>query len=82
MSEGLKKMGIETRELENSLTIRGGQPRAATIDPRNDHRIAMAFTTLALSTDGTTIVNAQCVGKSYPLFWEDIENLGADVTTR
>ena len=82
MSEGLKRMGIETRELENSLTIRGGQPRVATIDPRNDHRIAMAFATLALSTDETTIVNARCVGKSYPLFWQDIENLGADVRTR
>src|SRR5208283_3984999 len=30
MSDGLKQMGIETRELENSLTIRGGQPRAGT----------------------------------------------------
>ncbi len=82
MSDGLKQMGIETRELENSLTIRGGQPCAATIDPHRDHRIAMAFATLGLSTDETTIVNAQCVGKSYPSFWQDIQNLGADVTAR
>jgi 3-phosphoshikimate 1-carboxyvinyltransferase len=82
MSDGLKQIGIETRESENSLTIRGGQPRSATIDPRGDHRIAMAFATLGLSTDETTIVNAQCVGKSYPSFWQDIQNLGADVTTR
>ncbi len=82
MSDGLKRMGIETRELENSLTIRGGQPRAATIDPRRDHRIAMAFATLGLSTDETKIVDAECVGKSYPSFWQDIQNLGADVTTR
>jgi 3-phosphoshikimate 1-carboxyvinyltransferase len=82
MSEGLKLMGIETHELENSLNIRGGQPCSATIDPRHDHRIAMAFATLGLSTDETTIVNAECVGKSYPSFWQDIRNLGVDVTTR
>jgi 3-phosphoshikimate 1-carboxyvinyltransferase len=80
MSDGLSEMGIETRESENLLTIRGGQPRGATIDPRRDHRIAMAFATLGLSTDETTIVNADCVGKSYPSFWHDIEHLGADVT--
>jgi 3-phosphoshikimate 1-carboxyvinyltransferase len=82
MSAGLKEMGIETRELENSLTIRGGQPHSATIDPSRDHRIAMAFATLGLSTDETTIINAECVGKSYPSFWQDMQNLGADVTAR
>ncbi len=80
MSDGLKRMGIETTELENSLTIRGGQPRSATIDPRLDHRIAMAFATLGLVTEETTIMNAECVGKSYPSFWHDIQSLGAAVT--
>jgi 3-phosphoshikimate 1-carboxyvinyltransferase len=82
MSAGLKEMGIETHELENLLTIRGGQPRSATIDPHRDHRIAMAFATLGLSTDETTIIDAECVGKSYPSFWQDIQDLGADVTAR
>jgi len=48
MSNGLNKMGIETHESTNSLTIRGGQPRSATIDPHRDHRIAMAFAALGL----------------------------------
>jgi len=80
MSSGLNQMGIETRESENSLTIRGGKPRSATIDPRRDHRIAMAFAALGLCTDEATIVDAECVGKSYPSFWQDLQSLGADVT--
>ena len=80
MSNGLKQMGIETRESEDSLTIRGGRPRNAIIDPHRDHRIAMAFAALGLCTDEVTIVDAECVGKSYPSFWRDLRSLGADVT--
>jgi len=80
MSSGLNQMGIETRESMNSLTISGGKPCSATIDPRRDHRIAMAFAALGLCTDEVTIVDAECVGKSYPSFWQDLQSLGADVT--
>jgi len=79
MSNGLNQMGIETRESMNSLTICGGKPRSATIDSHRDHRIAMAFAALGLCTDEVTIVDAECVGKSYPSFWQDLQSLGADV---
>jgi 3-phosphoshikimate 1-carboxyvinyltransferase len=82
MSNGLKQMGIETRESENSLTIWGGKPHSAIIDPHRDHRIAMAFASLGLCTDEVTIVDAECVAKSYPSFWEDLRSLGADVVAR
>jgi 3-phosphoshikimate 1-carboxyvinyltransferase len=82
MSEGLKEMGIETRESENSITILGGRPRKATIDPHRDHRVAMAFATLGLCTDEVKIIDAECVGKSYPSFWHDLRSLGGDVTAR
>lgn len=79
MKEGLKKMGIVTRESEDSLTIRGGELRNAIIDPHRDHRIAMAFAVLGLCTGEIKIVDAECVGKSYPSFWEDLRSLGAEV---
>jgi 3-phosphoshikimate 1-carboxyvinyltransferase len=82
MSNGLKQMGIETRESENSLTIWGGKPHSAIIDPHRDHRIAMAFASLGLCTDGVTILDAECVGKSYPSFWQDLRSLGAEVAAR
>lgn len=79
MSNGLKQMDIETRQSENSLSVRGGNPHSAIIDPLRDHRIAMAFAVLGLRTDGVTIVDAESVGKSYPSFWQDLQSLGADV---
>lgn len=82
MKAGLRQMGIETRETENSFTVQGGKPHGATVDPHRDHRIAMAFAALGLSTEGVTIRDAECVSKSYPLFWEDLRSLGAEATMR
>jgi 3-phosphoshikimate 1-carboxyvinyltransferase len=81
MSEGLKQMGIRTEESEDSFTIHGGKPCKAIIDPHRDHRIAMAFGVLGLCTEETTILDAECVGKSYPSFWSDLQSLGARVTS-
>lgn len=80
MRNGLRQMGIKTQESENLLTICGSRPRKAVLNPYHDHRIAMAFAVLALCTDETTIVDAECVTKSYPSFWSDLQTLGARVT--
>ena len=40
----------------------------------------MAFTVLGLVADGeTTIMDAECVSKSYPGFWDDMESIGAEI---
>lgn len=80
MSEGLEHMGIQTQESEDSFTVHGGRPHNAMIDPHGDHRIAMAFGVLGLCTEEVTIVDAECVGKSYPSFWSDLQSLGAKVS--
>ncbi len=82
MKAGLRQMGIETRETENSFTVQGGKPHGAAVDPHRDHRIAMAFATLGLSTEGVTIRDAECVSKSYPSFWDDLRSLGVEATMR
>jgi len=82
MSSGLKEMGVRTVESEDLLTIHGGSPHKAIINPHRDHRIAMAFAMLALCTSEVTILDAECVGKSYPSFWSDLQSLGAKVTMR
>ena len=82
MKDGLRRMGIETRETGDSFTIQGGRPRSATVDPHHDHRIAMAFAALGLCTDGVTILDTESVSKSYPSFWDDLRSLGAEATTR
>jgi 3-phosphoshikimate 1-carboxyvinyltransferase len=81
MRDGLREMGIETRETENSFTIHGAKPCGARVNPHRDHRIAMAFAALGLCT-GVTIRDAECVSKSYPSFWDDLRSLGAEAMMR
>jgi len=78
----LKKMGAEIDLSESSLTVRGPcSLHGAEINSHNDHRIAMACAIAALGASGeTTILNADCVRKSYPRFFTDLHTLGADVS--
>jgi 3-phosphoshikimate 1-carboxyvinyltransferase len=49
----------------------------AVIDPRHDHRIAMAFATLGLVRPGMAVADPGCVSKSDPGFWERLDRLAA-----
>jgi 3-phosphoshikimate 1-carboxyvinyltransferase len=73
----LGKMGIEARETEDGLIIRGGTPRGAFIHTYNDHRIAMSFAVAGLKVPGLSITDPDCVAKSFPEFWEFFERLYA-----
>lgn len=77
----LGKMGAEIAMDENSLTVAGPcHLHGAVIDPHNDHRIAMACAVAALGAQGETrIRDAECVKKSYPRFFKDLQAMGADV---
>jgi len=77
--EGLERMGIKVGEERNRLTIQGSKPKGSLIDPRDDHRIAMAFSILSLLTGETIINNAECVSKTFPGFWDVLKNLGSEV---
>ena len=80
MTEGLKRMGVKVAEDGASVRITGGTVRGADLNPYNDHRIAMSLGVLALAAEGgTTILDADCVTKSYPDFWEHLERLGVDI---
>lgn len=77
----LSKMGADISMDASSLTIKGPcKLHGATIDPHNDHRIAMACAVAALHAEGETVIqNAECVRKSYPKFFTDLRSLGVDV---
>ncbi len=81
---GLKKMGAGITMKEDGLTIRGPcRMHEATIDPHNDHRIAMAYAVAALGATGETkILDSECVSKSYPSFFDDLRSLGANIVGR
>lgn len=75
------KMGADIKIEGDTLIIRGPcNLHGAVIDPYNDHRIAMACAVAALgASSDTVILNAECVGKSYPKFFRDLCWLGANV---
>jgi len=79
IAEGLERMGIEIKVEENRMTITGSKPTGATIESKNDHRIAMAFSLIGLVTGNTTINNAECVSKTYPEFWDILKTIGGEV---
>jgi 3-phosphoshikimate 1-carboxyvinyltransferase len=66
----LARMGIDAHCDDSSLTVVGGQPHGAVIDPHNDHRIAMSFGVAGLATEGQSVGNETCVAKSFPDFWD------------
>ncbi|HIW53184.1 MAG TPA: 3-phosphoshikimate 1-carboxyvinyltransferase [Candidatus Alistipes excrementipullorum] len=77
LREEYAKLGIEIDiETENVMKIRGGSIHGAEVDGHSDHRIAMSLAVSALRSDGEVkITGAECVSKSYPNFFEDIESL-------
>lgn len=48
-------------------------------DARGDHRMAMALAPVAVFAPGITVSGAECVGKSYPAFWDDLRAAGFDI---
>ena len=71
----LRKMKIQAQETEDGLAIEGGAAKGALIETYDDHRIAMSFAVLGLVVPGMRIQNPDCVGKSFPDFWDKIGGL-------
>lgn len=75
--KNLRTMGAEVEEFEDGLAVAGpNRLRGAKLDSEGDHRIAMAFTIAALIADTESeIVGAECVGISFPEFFELLDFL-------
>jgi 3-phosphoshikimate 1-carboxyvinyltransferase len=75
----LRAFGVQAEADENTLTVQPGRFKGCTVQSENDHRIAMAAAIAATVADGpVTILNAQCVSKSYPAFWDVYKQLGGN----
>lgn len=80
VKEGLERAGIEVVEEPDRMLITGGKLRPATIDSKNDHRIAMAFSLLGAAVGGITVEGAECVSKTYPDYWNILRSLGGRIS--
>ena len=78
MHEELVKLGGGLVFGENKITVpKQNFTENAELDGHNDHRVVMALS-LILSRFGGTINGAEAVRKSYPSFFEDLKELGAE----
>lgn len=79
LAENLRRMGASVEERPDGLKVAGrnaAKLRGAEIDPRGDHRIAMAFAVAGLAAEGSTVVReADCAGVSFPAFFAELNRL-------
>jgi len=72
----LTRLGAKVEEQPDGLAIT--PPRAVTpaeVTTYNDHRIAMGMAVVGLAVPGIRIAEPDCVGKTYPGFFDDLETL-------
>ena len=76
LREEWTRLGARIEERPDGLIIEGLVPlKGARCDPHNDHRLAMSLAVVGLRVPGIQIRQAECVNKSFPLFWEYWERL-------
>ncbi|GLB40993.1 putative the AROM polypeptide catalyzes 5 consecutive enzymatic reactions in prechorismate polyaromatic amino acid biosynthesis [Lyophyllum shimeji] len=78
MMDELAKFGVQTIELDDGLEIIG-KPikelnRGVSVHCYDDHRVAMAFSVLSAVVEETIIEEKRCVEKTWPNWWDDLEN--------
>ncbi len=87
LSRELLKLGVKSEITADTITIFGRPPSSLSqlsplplIDTYDDHRMAMAFSVIGATIPGLRIKDPNVVNKSFPNFWEVINQLG--VTAR
>ena len=76
MATELRKVGAEVEEGEDYLAVTPPKTiRHAAIDTYNDHRMAMAFSLLALSPASVTINDPGCTAKTFPDYFDKFASI-------
>jgi 3-phosphoshikimate 1-carboxyvinyltransferase len=71
----LRKLGVQVATGTDWIEIWPGTPKAAVIECRGDHRIAMSFSITGLRAPGLTLDDPGCVRKTFPGFHEALAEL-------
>jgi 3-phosphoshikimate 1-carboxyvinyltransferase len=80
LQQEMGKIGISILLEDDVMKVEGGKIKSGEIFSHHDHRIAMAGAVAALTADGpVTILNAECVAKSYPDFFDEIVKMGGSI---
>ena len=71
----LRKLGVPVVEHQDGLEISPAPITPAAIDTYQDHRVAMAFSLIGLKARGIRINDPECVSKTFPNYFEVLEEL-------
>jgi 3-phosphoshikimate 1-carboxyvinyltransferase len=72
----LTRLGAKVQEHPDGLTIDPPETVVpAEVATYNDHRVAMGMAIVGLRVAGIRIAGAECVSKTYPEFFDDLERL-------
>lgn len=76
LSNELTRLGAEVQVEGDDLTIHPPEKlKPAHIDTYDDHRMAMSFAVAGTRSSGITIKDVECVSKTYPYYFRDLEKL-------
>ena len=84
METELRKAGVAISSTADTVTIKGGVAKTSaagyTFFGHNDHRIVMSMAVLAtVLGQPSAIENANAINKSYPNFFDDLQQAGIEV---
>jgi pentafunctional AROM polypeptide len=64
LDDGLEVYGKDVETLKRNVSVHC----------YDDHRVAMAFAVLATRVSGTVLEEKRCVEKTWPNWWDDLQN--------
>jgi len=81
----LSKLGFLLTEQDDQILQWNGERTECDASPiintYEDHRMAMAFAPISIRrADGIRIANCEVVSKSYPNYWDDLQNAGFQIS--
>ncbi len=80
LREEAGNLGVRIDLEGDNMVVYGGRVRGGESYAHGDHRIAMAAAIMALQADKPVIIHGkECVNKSYPAFYNDLNRLGGNV---
>lgn len=79
----IAKLGAEVKEFYEGLTITPPKKiKNASLEAYNDHRLFMAFTIAAMTTERSVVEGAESADVSYPDFIANMKGLGAHLHSK
>lgn len=77
LAEQLGRLGAHVEVEPDGLRIEPAPLHGGTVDPHDDHRLAMAFGVLGAVVPGVRVIEPDVVTKSWPAYWTERDALVA-----